>query len=196
MPKPNLWHVGQRTFVSGRLRTKPHYDMAKLDRILCVAYDREAGVIPETHTKLDLSHRAMTLCPHPTMLDIKGTGVSFSSPTSPSPSLSSYQPPSNYPLSQTMSTNNTQQHFKWFQPASGMRKATAGANALSWRGAFPHFLRHREQEGHHIISGIEAISSPELGRKWAVLPRLDLMQMSGVGYLKANLHRSTRGIQD
>lgn len=111
-------------------------------------------------------------------------------------SLSPYQPPGNYPLSSTMSTNNTQQHFKRFQVASGKRKAVAGVNALSLRGAFPYFVRHQEQEGHNIISGGEAISSPELGRKWAVLPRLDLMQMSKVGYLKANLHRSTCGIQD
>lgn len=57
----------------------------------------------------------------------------------------------------------------------------AGVDALSSRGAFPHFLRHQEQEGHNIISGGEAISSLELGRKWTVLPRLDLMQMSRLG---------------
>lgn len=64
-----------------------------------------------------------------------------------------------------MSTNNTQQHFKWFQLASGKRKAAAATNALSSWGAFPHFPRHQEQEGHNIISGGEAIFSPELGRK-------------------------------
>lgn len=72
----------------------------------------------------------------------------------------------------------------------------AGANASSLRGAFPHFPRHQEQEGHNIISGREAISCPEFGRKRSVLPRLDLMQMSEVGYLKANPYRLTCWVQD
>lgn len=40
-------------------RTKPHYGSVKLNRIWCVAKDREMGVIPEIPTKLDLSHRAV-----------------------------------------------------------------------------------------------------------------------------------------
>lgn len=72
----------------------------------------------------------------------------------------------------------------------------AGANALSSWGAFPHFPRHQEQKGRNISSNGEAISSPEFGGIWAVLPKMDLMQMSGVGYLKASLHRSTCGVRD
>lgn len=130
------------------------------------------------------------------MLDIKGNSVSFSLLISLCLPLTPHQPPSNYPLSLTMSTNNTQQHFKRFQLASGKRKATAGTNALSSRGAFPLFPRHKKQEGHNIISDGEAISSPEFKRKWSVLLRLDLMQMPGVGYLKANLHHSACREQD